>query len=831
MYSLPKEYKGRVICHFDCASDYPPEQFFQSHGVEVKNTSLGSYRETPDAPLMRFGYRFSVDNPQKPHMAVIAYPDDKRRFMCINDGTSYDLTTGVFTGDLYPISNTVKIIHNIFWPRNHDCSLIFSNHGEGEPAAAFGFSIYELESLPAQEEYGENRRSFGIQYEDPGTQGFSEGAVHFKDWLDRHVQYMHHSGQNRLVYPIVWYHGPQFPSKTQPADTFDWVESPVDRKQYTRMTLHPDDWVDELLSRFDKEKLEFVASMTMLRLGNLMKDMNIDLEAIKLGKPTYNNMRGNGQVQSCTNDWTCEYNTRNFPELLKWMADGKDQSKFPYVYGEKRTDSGAGPMFNPLHPVVQDQILEFISEVVQRYGVHRSFKGISINVWHATIIWFCSIEFGYDDYTVSLFEKENDINLEITDTDPCRFEKRYDVLTDKHREKWIRWRCEKLTEFICKMRDITSSAGLTLTLNFWHEPSRGLIIGRGADAQYGAAEKMTEYLRLGGIDFEALSKETGIELSIETNLLRDRGSHALDGVFAPIENTRIFHDLAFLDDSWTKVLGEADIPSTFIFNCWIERWGKHISYSCTESEEQLEEVKRMYNGKAEFIYGHNCLYDEDGFWWESQTNIVPLFPVYPYYIEPNVFALAKYDTLEITRGGICNDKAHTDRMIAFGRAFRALPKKKFSLVGKKTDPVAVRRLKTEGKLYFYAVNTEPYPVTVTINLSETTKISSLWSKDILAETDTFTFTLDAFSLESFFAADTAEVLDYTISIDVEIENACLKAANELLEKLKNKNVSVSGKEELADRVKKAIANKEYTFLRHAGQSYIALKINEACNKN
>ena len=70
MYELPKEYKGRLICHFDCAAEYSKEKFFQSKGVTVKNTEIGSYREAPNTPLMRFGYRFNIENLDKPHMAV-----------------------------------------------------------------------------------------------------------------------------------------------------------------------------------------------------------------------------------------------------------------------------------------------------------------------------------------------------------------------------------------------------------------------------------------------------------------------------------------------------------------------------------------------------------------------------------------------------------------------------------------------------------------------------------------------------------------------------------------------------------------------------------------
>lgn len=821
MYELPKEYSGKLLCHFDCAAEYPPEQYFQSEGVSVKKTLLGSYREVPDAALLRFGYRFSIEHPGKPHMMIIAYPDDKRRFMCINDGTGYDLTTGVYTGDIYPISGEKKYIYNIFWPRNNDCSITFSNVGEGEPAAAFGFSVYELDELSDSEIKMNDGRSFGIQYEDPCGQGISEGAVNFDDWLNRHIDYMHHSGQNRFVYPIVWYHGPQFPSETQPTDTFDWVEAPADRKQYFRTTTNPNDWVEQLLSRFDDEGLEFVASMTMLRLGNLMKNMNVDLGAIKAGKPTYNNMRSDGQVQASTGDWTCEYNMRNYPDLLNWITEGKSSWDYPYIYGEHRGPFGAGPMFNPLHPEVQKQVLNLISEVVSRYSKHSSLKGISLNFWHATILWFGTLESGYDDYTVGQFEKDMRISLDVALDDTERFSKRAAVLTTKYLDMWIKWRCEKITEFICKIRDITLNAGLTLILNFWNETSRGFMVG---DAQYGSGMDQITMLKNGGIDFKRLSKEDGIELSVETNMLRDRGKP--EGAKASLEKSRIFHDIAFMDNSWSDVLKFAEQPGSFLFNCWVECWGNHTRYPCEKNDTNIPVVKRMYGKEAEFIFRENCFYPDDGFWWDSQSRITALFPVYPYYLEPDAFSLAKYDTFDITRGGLYLDKANTAQTLDFSRSFRALPKKRFETVGKRTDPVAVRQLKYNGKLYFYAVNIEPYPITVKLELNRKSEVTQLWSGEVLSERESLTLVLDAFSLKSFAADIATGIVDYEIEISDDIENKLIAQAKELMELLENADENVEGIAELISRVKSSIQDKEYAFLRHAMQSYIVCKLKE-----
>ena len=163
-------------------------------------------------------------------MAVIRYPDDKQRYMCIMDGTGYDLTTGVYTGWAQPISNTMIELHQVFWPRWKDCSIVFMTFRAGEPAAVTSIDIYELNDLPALPVPGDHgdgtRRELGIQYEDPCGTCLSEGAQNRAEWIDHLTQYARHSGQNLLVYPLAWYHGPQFPSHREPADGIDWFRGP-----------------------------------------------------------------------------------------------------------------------------------------------------------------------------------------------------------------------------------------------------------------------------------------------------------------------------------------------------------------------------------------------------------------------------------------------------------------------------------------------------------------------------------------------------------------------------------------------------------------------------
>ena len=166
--------------------------------------------------------------------------------------------------------------------------------------------------------------------------------------------------------------------------------------------------------------------MTLMRLGSLLEKMNIDLDAIKGGAETYNNMLWNNCVQSSTNDWTPIYNARNYKTLTADNQNKKPlepwaQSPSRLAYGEVGNPGHTGPMFNPLHPTVQEAIVGFVREIGQRYGKYPAFKGISFNMFASAMPWFGSIHSGYDDYTVGLFQKETGIDVPVDAKAPDRF--------------------------------------------------------------------------------------------------------------------------------------------------------------------------------------------------------------------------------------------------------------------------------------------------------------------------------------------------------------------------------------------------------------------------
>lgn len=744
---------GRMVAEIDCTREYSADRYFECGKVVVTSSTAGRYREAAPDPDSRFGYRFAVEHVGKPHVAIVRYPDDKTRCMSVSDGTCYDLSIGIFTGSAtphreytglaQPLSGKMLEIRQVFWPRWKDCTIAFGNTTQGEPAAAAHVAIREFESLPpldVRNNLGDGaKRSLGISYEDPCSHSSDLGALTFDTWLDRMVTFTKYSGMNRLTYPVIWYHGPLYPSATEPANYFDWSVAGPNRNLYIRWTTQPEDWVERLLDRFDRENIEFVSQVTYIRLGSLMAKMNTDLDAIRAGADTINNMRADDKVQSGAGDWTGEYNVRNFEQQKRYREQGKSWRQCPLQYGETHDGGGPkGPIFNPVHPVVQKALLRSVREIATRYGKHPSYKGLHVFCYGSSTLGFGSLRAGYDDTSIRLFEQETGIRVSVDGKRPDRFSKRYAFLTAKEqRDKWIAWRCAKITDLICRMRDELVSVRPDLVLAI---SPRG-----GRDA---------------GIDAEAISKEPGITIT--------RGLNGL-------------HPCA------SSVTADSPTCETVnIFNTWIERWGKHRWWSCDPNDAQARKLAVILGKPAEGICRMGSVYPKDGFWWpEAQLRITPAFSGGVHFMRHYANAVARFDPLVLSRGGLTLDRGHAHLLRPFALAFRALPAKKFETVGASTDPVTVRTAVDGGRRYVYLVNREYYPSNVIVTLSnakgETVDLSG---NDKLPTTKTWKLTLGAYELKSFALAPEVGIAEFTAMQPDRITTQLTGDAKRVLAKVK-----------------------------------------------
>lgn len=841
----------RLLETIDCSQDFSPERFFSNEPTQVVQSSIGSYREVEAKPSARFGYRFNIDKIGKPHAVVIRFPDDKRRFTCIMDGMTYDLTTSAFTDWAQPLSGKMLEIRQIFWPRWKDCSIIFMTWGEGEPAAVAQIEIWELgDRLPALDIPGDAQggsyRELGIQYEDPCGTGVAEGAANHEEWIERIVEYARHSGQGLLIYPLAWYHGPLFPAKHEPSGAMDGVAMP-DRKLYLRWTTQPVDWYARLLERFERERLAFQGALTLMRLGSLMAQMNTDGEKIEAGVDTIDNISWKGIVQGSTGDWTPLYNVRNFArvaELLKTkeIIEPYGGALPEYEYGENpKQSSQMGPIFNPLHPTVQKAILDFVGDIGERYSKYASFRGISFNMFASCMPWFGSIHFGYDDLTVDRFQRETGIAVPGDARHPDRFSKRYEYLCYVCRPAWVSWRCRKIRELFGRIHQTLASfrTDLRVTVTLWDETTvPGTLGSISASHQINARPSMRDLYRDGGIDVDLYGNEPGLEIDVGMGNSRDRGGHGrynTSGVNAPLEACSMYRDFDFLDSEMLDSIRAHDRPGAFIFNCWVEAWGKHVWFQPESDDKNIPTVSIMDGKKADGILRVNSEYPKDGFWWDSQSRIVPGFPAGDHFMEPYAHAVAELDACRITRGGLFLDRAHTEALQRFARAYRALPRQKFATVGKSSDPVALRTLVMNDRRYFYLINRDYYPIAVEVTFNQKPQsLRDLADDSSLPVSERWPIELGPYELRSFVVTMDTDILSFVVTPSPDIVDQLNKEARQVIDAMartRKLNFFVPGMDRMEIELRAALESRRYAWLRRAINSYIGRKCREIAAKS
>ena len=820
----------KLLHQIDCTSEYSNEQYFSFYPSRVVKADCGTYREAAPKRFSRFGYRFEIKNLNAPHMAVIRYPDDKRRFMMINDGTSYDLSSAIITGQAFPLSGTIKELRQVFWSRFHDMSICLMSWDGSEPAAAFSIEIYEMtdeELAPAEiPPVSNSGRKLGIMYEDPCGTGASEGAGTFNTWLDHLIKHAKHTGQNLLQYPICWYHGPWFPGTSERAEAFSTIVAP-DRKQYVAWTDDPPNWPAQLLKRFEKEELEFMGSFTLLRLSSLMKRMNIDIDAIKRGTPTINNMLWNNEVQSGTMDWTAVYNTLNYPAMMQRNDPLTPGNDFNWAYGEKvGYTQQAGPIFNPLHPEVQEAIIRFFSETCKTYAKFKSFKGISVNMWAPTLLWFGSLRSGYDDYTINEFEKDTGIKVMVESTDPERFSRRYEFLTYYCRPAWLEWRCRRIHDFIVTIRDAMTKirADLRLTLVLWSEPYVPAVRGNGeAQHQLCARSSLLEIYQEAGLDLNLYIDEKKLDFDLQL----DAGGRDRSISFGNAPGF-MFRDQDYLDESVWNILKKQSQSGVLMFHCWHEAWGNHKWFTPDPNDPNLPDIAEVYgcHGNAIRINSH---YPIDGFWWDSQLRIAPAFPPSPHYLEHYAHAVAKMDTIKILAGGLFLDKTHNSEIRRFAQVFRALPAKRFQTLGDSIDPVAVRTLIYQGKLYCYLVNQEYYPITVTLDFVVS---PHKWTDLSGRNTSPHAIILEAYELRAFIMDQATELTGFDTIIPEKVQTELQKLyrqAQSAFAAISTDHRMPVGTKKIMIDLESAMMKKNWSRLRHLLGSYPINKCLELAN--
>lgn len=401
-----------LLERIDLTADLPADRFAQEGESQVVDSPLGRYREAAAAQRSRFAVRATLPEADTAYLLEVDYPDDKPRTMEIlaqpagNAGGNYELQSGVYCGDEYPLSKRMLTHRCVFWARSTDMAFLFMTAEADRPAAVAQLRLYRLKerlpnrlgpSVPGAE------RHVGIYYEDPALCydfGGHDTMPDFAKTIDRLMDYMEWSGQDLFMYPGVWYHGPLYPSRSQ---------------RVAMSRNHPANFIGYLLTRFADRGLSFIPTLNVHDLSTLTE-------------------------YRCTEAMLMAGDLPGSPLMV--YQDG-----MPNLGGWH----GTPPNYNPLHPVARKAILDMIDEMAELYGDSPAFKGVCFHLPMHVMLWFGHGSAGYNDYCIEAFQKATGIAIPVAADDPSRVRKRAQWLKANAWEPWIAWRCQAIHDLYAEV--------------------------------------------------------------------------------------------------------------------------------------------------------------------------------------------------------------------------------------------------------------------------------------------------------------------------------------------------------------------------------------------
>ncbi len=513
----------KKIWSVNCADTPKPGEFitwaYRNKKIKsvVKKSPLGKYRTFPKGSrYCAFGYKFKVKNLYVPHLVEIEWPDNApRAFLSqIYEGTTmiprvYPVPrglmgtgyqrgdTGFFSCEQHPRpANTMRKSYYIYWPNEEDaCVFIYSPERDKAPAAASKITVYEITNdLPALNIPNATDRMIGYHTE-RGPQTMSSAyyagpyGAFFSSWVAGRdhpeflrnwyittrnmVKRMKFSGQNLYLQGHHMYGGVLYPSKR-------YIFSPNcygggDARR---------DYISVILRMFEENSMSMISNIEYTCTLELNRNLPTEAQ-IRAGAPTWLSVNRHGKVMAD-----------------RWMV-----------------------WLNYHHPKVQKSMFTLVDELLELYKDYPAWKGIGfiLTRWFGGPIQNCwynatdsPLDWGYEDYTVNLFEKETGTKIPVDKKDPKRFSKRYDWLMANAKQKWIDWRCKKYTELFKEFRNRIVKVRPDLKLYIFNmEPtltysSRLTKQALELNGNYDNPKVLYKVLKNFGFDLETLRKEPSI---------------------------------------------------------------------------------------------------------------------------------------------------------------------------------------------------------------------------------------------------------------------------------------------------------------------------------
>ena len=161
---------------------------------------------------------------------------------------------------------------------------------------------------------------------------------------------------------------------------------------------------------------------------------------------------------------------------------------------------------NPLHSSFQAAVVGVVREVINRYGHHPSFTGISIELDQQSQLLFAGDNWGYNPELISQFEQAMQARLPAGDDLALR-------LQGANRLAFLNWRAQQLTQLFARLAQEVQRGEPTRKL--YLNPT-GLWKDYPSDVGFtnpdAALRNPRDFLTAMGLDVESLSRVEGLEI-------------------------------------------------------------------------------------------------------------------------------------------------------------------------------------------------------------------------------------------------------------------------------------------------------------------------------
>ena len=666
-----------LIQEIDCA--VKPPDYTGGGATHLVHQTFGDYRESGDADWNKyqqlstalrlafpepswFAYKLKIPRKQRPYIVEVDYPDDHLRSFAIvlREGAplTYPVAGGVDSGGEFSLSHSMAMHTLIFWPRDMDTRIVFMNARPGNRAAAAKIRVFQLEDeIPALLPPIKGGRDFANWYEEgPNFIGIYGAPNKAPDGsriaMERWASAVSYMGGNILSPTVNIYSFALYPSQFNRA-----FSEPPNNDVLRRMLLVAEKYGMKLLP-------------------------DIHPRADELA-------------------WPYAKSPDPKPNLLV-SKDGVTRNNLP-------------PYYNPLYPANQNWYVNMIGELADNYKDSPALMGVSLRLmqWqNPTLNNFHSLDWGYDDYTIGLFQKETGMVIPGALGDQGRFRKRYDWIIANAKDKWIAWRCQKIAQLYTRIRDRVRQARPDLKVYSYAFD--------GYPSQFGA-----EWLKGAGIDAQMLSGVEGVSL---VNSLHAYGRRY------DVATTQGTRD-NLLDPNVLKAFSPSD--------------RKFMSYSrYFEANDVVVPPEKLGFGPA-----------TQKVWTSAVIN-----PAGRNFLERYAVILAETDATLLGDGG--NGYSIGQPLLReFLQEYRVLPATPFTMRQDARDPVAIWELPRAKDFLFYMVNRESFPISIRVNLKGAGDVNRLSTgQKMKTDNRNLDIVLQPYQLISFVAAANVRIAKVQTSV-------------------------------------------------------------------